>query len=518
MPKLSPAAVQKYTALPHRREIRDTQAPGLYLIIQPKPSGAKSWAMRFRRHGKSAKLTLGSVDLSDKEAADEPTLGGALTLRQARELANRIDRERARGIDVIAEYQAHQRRQAAAALSEAADSMEAANSFARLLHEFFVDHKTRRWQQRPRHWREDARLLGLNYPKGCDPAEIEKIIEKIIPGSLAATWADRPVARIDQHDVYTAIDEARRLGIPGLEARTKGTSEARGRKMHAALSVFFSWALSHRKVTTDPTLGVWHPGPPPPRDRILSTDELRWFWRACEQIGQPYGSLFQVLLLTAQRLDEVTGMSRDELNDGSSWVIPTERSKNHRAHLVPLSAMARGIIASLPRVESAGGFVFTVTGKKLSGFSKAKATLDAAMAEIARAEGRELKKPWTLHDLRRSSDTGMNDEIGVLPHIVEAVLNHVSGHKAGIAGIYNLAQYAAEKKAALEAWARFLALVVDAELYAAHQKFIAANDVRHKEAFKEKIAEGGDAWSRYLKLITADASGKVISLARRKSK
>jgi hypothetical protein len=135
-----------------------------------------------------------------------------------------------------------------------------------------------------------------------------------------------------------------------------------------------------------------------------------------------------------------------------------------------------------------------MTGNKLSGFSKAKEELDAAIAKSARADGENFKD-WTLHDLRQTATTGMNEEIGILPHIGEAVINHVSGHKRGVAGTCNLAQYATEKKAALETQARFVALVIDADLYAAHQKFIAVDDVRHKARFKEATSEGGDAWA-----------------------
>ena len=114
MTKLTAVALQKYNATDKRREIRDALAPSLYLIIQPKPKGTKSWAMRFRRpDGKSAKLTLGRVDLTDNETGDAPVLGGALTLRQARELANRIDRERARGVDVVEARKAEKSRHAA---------------------------------------------------------------------------------------------------------------------------------------------------------------------------------------------------------------------------------------------------------------------------------------------------------------------------------------------------------------------------------------------------------------------
>jgi Arm domain-containing DNA-binding protein len=108
MPQLTDAAVRKYVALPKkRREIRDTGGTALYLIIQPKPKGTKGWAMRFRRpDGRPAKLTIGSVELSGKEPEDKPEFDGALTLRQARQLSAQIDRDRARGVDVVEYYKA----------------------------------------------------------------------------------------------------------------------------------------------------------------------------------------------------------------------------------------------------------------------------------------------------------------------------------------------------------------------------------------------------------------------------
>ena len=158
---LTSAAVAKYVPRPQRREIPDAKARGLYLCIFP--SGVKSWVLRFRRpDGRPAKLTLGAV--SDEESADEPELGAPLTLGMARELAARINRQRARGIDVIEENKARKHRERAAALQNAT------NSFGAAVREFFVDHKTRRWQTRPRRWRGDARLLGLDWLRNCDPA------------------------------------------------------------------------------------------------------------------------------------------------------------------------------------------------------------------------------------------------------------------------------------------------------------------------------------------------------------
>jgi integrase len=439
MPKLTEPTMRQYRPQTKRREVHDTQAPSLYLVIQAKPSKTMSWALRFRRpDGRTAKLTLGRV-VFDDEPSDAPVIGGALTLRQARELAAKIDRDRARGLDVIEEHKAQQKRLATAAATAAA------NSFGALAREFFINHKVKKWQTRLRHWRADARLLGLDYPRDCDPASSEP---QVIPGSLVDTWADKPVATIDSADIYTVVKEAREFGIPGLERNNDGTSQARGRKMHAALSNLFRFALKNRKVVTNPCSDVEHPGAPPARQRALSETEVKLFWKACEQI-ETYGPLFQLLLLTGQRLGEVTGMTRAELSeDGTLWTLPGSRTKNHLPHTVPLPPLAQSIIERVPRVENPHGYVFTVSGKKLTGFSKAKPALDRIMATLANRS----VEAWRLHDLRRTCATRMA-ELGILPHIIEAVLNHVSGHKAGVAGTYNVATYAAEKKAALERWA-----------------------------------------------------------------
>jgi integrase len=435
MPKLTTAAVANYVAHAlERREIRDHLAPGLYLIIQPKPKGTKSWAMRFRRpDGKPAKFTLGRVDLSDDEPDDDPEIGGALTLRQARVLANKIDRERARGIDVIKQYNVSRLRAADAA------ETRATNTFGAIAREFFADHKTRRGI-RPRNWNENARLIGLRWPLDADPAKAEP---EVTTGSLAATWAEKPIADIDGHDVHAVVDDARKRGIPGLPRRNKGVSDPRGRKMHAALSGLFRWALQQRKVTVNPASGVWHPGAPPARERVLTNAEIVAFWRACEQIDPPYGAVARLLLLTGARLNEVAGMRREELSeDGTTWTVPSERSKNHRSLVLALPPLARDIVGKLPMID--GGFVFTTTGQRaVTSWTRAKAELDAAMGTPA---------PWRLHDLRRTAATGMAD-LGILPHVIEAVLNHVSGAKAGVAGIYNRSTYAPEKAAALTRWA-----------------------------------------------------------------
>jgi integrase len=451
MPALTVAAIRRFKPIAgKRREIRDSLAPGLHLVIQP--SGHRSWCMRFRRPGgRSGKLVLGRTELSDSEPTDAPVVGGALTLRQARELANQIDRQRARGVDVIAEYAAAKHRQ------RIETANRGANTFGSLAVEFFADHKVKRWGTRPRRWREDARLLGLDWPRNCDPAETEP---KIIKGGLAARWTNKPVAEITDDDIFEAVREARRTGVPGLARRNRGTSENRARKLHSALSVLFRWLLRHRKVRSNPCLSVERPSAPPPRQRSLSGGEVRLLWKGCEKLGAPYGPMMQVLLLTGARLAEVAGMCRDEFSeDGATWTVPGERSKNHRPHLLPLPPQVQTVLAALPRIEGSS-LIFTNTGKQLTGFSHVKIDLDKAMLAIARKQDKAATvSPWRIHDLRRSAATGMAD-LGVQPHIVEAVLNNVSGHKAGVAGTYNLAEYRPEKQEALRRWAQHVQGVV----------------------------------------------------------
>jgi integrase len=181
----------------------------------------------------------------------------------------------------------------------------------------------------------------------------------------------------------------------------------------------------------------------------LTSSELVAFWRVADAERREFGALLKLLLLTGSRLNEVAGMQRAELSDdGATWTIPGERTKNGRVHVVPLSPLVRELIAS---VGTGTDLVFTANGTTVvSGWSKIKNRLDAAM-QIP---------PWRFHDLRRTCATGMA-ELGIAPHIVEAVLNHVSGARAGVAGTYNRAAYAGEKKAALERWAAHVEGLID---------------------------------------------------------
>jgi integrase len=437
MPTLTTASVRKYRPHQTRREIYDDRAKGLVLIVQP--SGGKSWAIRLRRpSGKTAKLTIGKVDFSADDPSDAPVIGGVLTLGQARALSAQLDRQRARGIDVVAEHKANKKRAATAGKELVASTFGAA------VRKFFARHKTsaKRGGGRPRRWRENARLLGLKWAPGADPATTAP---EVIPGSLAAVWADKPLSEIDSELVDAVIEEAGGNG--------------RSRKLFSVLSVLFS-QLPLKFRVNNPTRGLKRPGPPASRDRILGkdangnhNDEVTTFWKACNNIGGVYGHLAQLMLLTGARREEVAGMRLAEIGADGCWRIPATRTKNFRPHSIPLPALAFEILNRVPEPKkNAGGLVFSSNGRTpFSGFSKAKVGLDAAMAKIA---GKPVA-PFVLHDLRRTFASGLA-ALGVIQPTTERLLNHVSGVFSGVAGIYQQFDFASEKIVALELWAKHL--------------------------------------------------------------
>jgi integrase len=175
-------------------------------------------------------------------------------------------------------------------------------------------------------------------------------------------------------------------------------------------------------------------------------------------MGYPFGDLCKLLLLTGSRREEVARMTWAELADDLSTLrLPGNRTKNHKPHNVPLSALAREILAGAPKISDV--YVFSTNGTTpISGFSKYKTRLDALMLAQATKEKGTVTS-WRLHDLRRTAATGMAG-IGVVPHVIEACLNHVSGAKASVAGIYNREKYEPEKRAALDRWAGYIDSVI----------------------------------------------------------
>jgi integrase len=210
-------------------------------------------------------------------------------------------------------------------------------------------------------------------------------------------------------------------------------------RVRSALSGFFAWAITEGLLESNPVQGTAKANENGGRERVLTRDELRKLWRSLGHGWFP--DIVRLLLLTGQRRNEIGWLQWSELDlKRKLIVLPPERTKNHRQHEVPLSRQALVILERQPRRNSSE-FLFSDT-RGFKNWDAAKARLD-----------RKLKiAPYTLHDLRRSCATGMA-ELGVQPHIIEAVLNHVSGHKAGVAGIYNRARYEGEMREALQRWA-----------------------------------------------------------------
>ncbi|UZF90645.1 tyrosine-type recombinase/integrase [Bosea sp. NBC_00550] len=261
---------------------------------------------------------------------------------------------------------------------------------------------------------------------------------------LTRHWAplkELPIKRVQRATV------AARLGEIAKENGRFAANRAR-----ASLSTLFTWAMGEGLVDTNPVIGTNRATNEIKRDRVLTDAELRAVWQACRD--DDHGRIVRLLILTAQRREEVGGMAWTEFNaETELWSIPRERTKNGRPHDVPLSAEALALFRAAP-ARDGRPLVFGDGEGGFQGWSNAKAALDRRIAESG-----ATVRPWRLHDLRRTAATRMGD-LGVLPHVIEALLNHISGHKAGVAGIYNRATYAREKREALDSWASYVSALM----------------------------------------------------------
>jgi integrase len=239
------------------------------------------------------------------------------------------------------------------------------------------------------------------------------------------------------------------------------------------LRTLFAWAKANKLVTDDPTLGIAPLAKERARDRVLcgdeeghrGDDEIVWFWRGADAAGWPFGAIFKLLLLTAQREGEVSGMRWGEVDlTAGVWTIPRERTKSDRAHVVHLSPLACEILQSVPRLG--GDLVFpSRAGSLISSFSKPKQRLDEAMARQKRQASGDLKAEigaWVLHDIRRTAATLMV-RLGVASDVADRILNHAAGNRKGmVKDIYERHEFFKERKAALEALGRFVEGLVKA--------------------------------------------------------
>jgi integrase len=254
-----------------------------------------------------------------------------------------------------------------------------------------------------------------------------------------------------------AID--RRAVAARLTAIAESSGPSAANRVRASLAAFFAWSVTQGLVDTNPVTGTNVEAEAGARDRILADDELRDIWRAAGD--DQHGSIIKLLMLTMQRRDEIADLARSETDcDAATITLPPARTKNRRQHVVPLSAPALAIIAAQPLRTNKDGMprdlLFGFGNGGFSDWSHSKHKIDARINE-----GRSEPLPrWTLHDLRRTAATRAAD-LGTQPHILEAVLNHISGHKAGVHGIYNRSTYEPEKRKALDLWASYLINIVE---------------------------------------------------------
>lgn len=246
------------------------------------------------------------------------------------------------------------------------------------------------------------------------------------------------VDSVTRRDVAAAIVAAQRRHGPNVAGVVRAT-----------LSSFFSWTLSMGLTEGNPVIGSAQPKGAEARSRVLSDQELVRIWVACG--GDDYGKIIRLLWLTGCRRQEIGGMVWDELDTHrGTWTIPAARSKNAKPHTLPLMPMMREIIESVPRMAERDHLFGLHSPLGFTAWAQGKAALDAYSGVT----------DWRVHDVRRTFVTRLGD-LGVAPHIIEQMVNHVSGHRSGVAGVYNRSSYEREVRNALALWADHIRVLVD---------------------------------------------------------
>jgi len=313
---LTTRSVESARATDRRREIPDGLLRGLYLIVQP--SGAKSWAVRYRHNGSTRKHTVGVFPAFD--------------LAHARDAAAKALRAVQEGRDPGREKQ-----QARSGLPDTVGAVVA---------EFIEAHVKRK-----------------------NRASSAAATQGVFRRHVLPHWRDRLIKSITRRDVHALLDRVIADGSPIAANRT-----------FSAIRTLFGWALSRDIVETLPTAGVPRPAEERSRDRVLTDAELKAVWHAATAIGLPFGPLVQLLILTAGRRNEIANLRWSEVDlDLDMITLPAERTKNGVQHEIPLSAPAIAILKSLPRVNGST-FVLTTNGEAPSwDFGKKKRKLDALL-------------------------------------------------------------------------------------------------------------------------------------------
>jgi integrase len=245
---------------------------------------------------------------------------------------------------------------------------------------------------------------------------------------------DRDITTVTRRDIRDLIDGIIDSGKP-----------VQANRVQAAIHALLVWAVEREIIEINPAAGLRRQTKEKARDRVLTNSELRAVWNAIDELGYPAGPLFKLLILTAARRDEVREMRWSEIDlQKGVWTLPAERSKNGLAHPIPLSSVAREVLAAMPRFPGVD-YVFSAKGNGCcyTNLQKPKAAIDRTTGVTG----------WTLHDLRRTVGTGMG-ELGIIIETISRVLNHSERTIAGVTARYARADHTESNRAALEAWAQ----------------------------------------------------------------
>lgn len=377
------------------RLVFDDIVQGLGLRISR--TGRKNFIVQFRNPaGQKRRLPLGSW--------------GAITLEQARQAAKSALGQVATGRDPFAERKANRE----ASRDEAAAERLTLKA---LLSDWSAIGLAER---RAGYRREAVRALSLAFK----------------------AHLNRRADGLKRADAVQVLDGLVRDGKAATASRTLAYGRA-----------CYSWAEKRGRVPSNPFLGLPIATTTASRDRVLRDDEIGAIYRGASKLGFPFGPLILLLMLTAQRRDEVGEMCWSEIsNDKTTWTIPAARAKNSKAHIVALTPAAQAVLATVPMHESSD-LVFTTNGRTpASGFSRAKERLISLIA--AEREGDQHFQNWRLHDFRRTCVTWLAGA-GFNPAVADKILNHTTATGMTTVGkVYQRAEYLPERKQALEAWAR----------------------------------------------------------------
>lgn len=399
---------------PRSYEIWDNEVGGFVLRVNP--GGSKTYYMRYQLHGRASKEQFYKI-------GSFPSIAPQDARTEAKRLKHLIDCK----VDILAER--HRRRDEANTLA-----------FDALLPTFVDTHLKARWK-------------AWTLPDG------------LLRRYAAPKFAGRSVRDIERADITLLMDGLNH--IPGAR-----------RNLFRALSVFFGYCVDRGFLAISPMLGMKAPPPVASGDRTLAEEEIAHFWEATDQMAYPFGDWMQLLLLTSTRRTECAALKWDELDrERAVWKLPAARAKNKLLTDIPLNDAALEVldrVAAAQGQERAGagrpirwprnGYVFTTTADTpISGYSKAKRRLDELMLESMRKAADQAGEdphgcflaPWSYHDLRRTVAT-YAAKLEVPLEVAEAMLNHASGSRAGLRAVYNLHDYAPEKRAALQQLGKFL--------------------------------------------------------------